>query len=170
MQDQNQSNPYSAPSATVSDLDVSEGVLAGRLARLGAAIIDVIIFLVPMLPLMFFFGYFSAITSGVEPGFFVTTMWSVTSIIVMAAIQYLPLSQSGQTWGKKALSIKIVDANGHKPDIVTLLLKRYFLIQWAPGLIPFLGALFSLVNILFIFRADRRCIHDLVADTRVVNV
>jgi hypothetical protein len=27
----------------------------------------------------------------------------------------------------------------------------------------------SIVNVLFIFRSDRRCIHDLVADTRVVE-
>ena len=36
-------------------------------------------------------------------------------------------------------------------------------------MIPVLGPLFSLVNVCFIFREDRRCIHDLIAGTQVVN-
>lgn len=35
--------------------------------------------------------------------------------------------------------------------------------------IPLAGAAFGLVDILFIFRADRRCIHDLIAGTHVVT-
>jgi uncharacterized RDD family membrane protein YckC len=42
--------------------------------------------------------------------------------------------------------------------------------MWALESIPLLGGLFSLVNVCFIFRDDRRCIHDLIADTIVVKV
>ncbi len=46
---------------------------------------------------------------------------------------------------------------------------RYFL----PTLIsqvPFIGGIFGLVNALFIFGAERRCLHDRLAGTRVVDV
>ncbi|MEA2700447.1 MAG: hypothetical protein QOI66_4718, partial [Myxococcales bacterium] len=36
--------------------------------------------------------------------------------------------------------------------------------------IPYLGGLYALVDALFIFRDDRRCIHDLIAGTRVIAV
>ena len=36
--------------------------------------------------------------------------------------------------------------------------------------IPLLGIRIELVDVLFIFRNDRRCLHDLLADTRVVRV
>ena len=36
--------------------------------------------------------------------------------------------------------------------------------------IPFAGGIFSLIDCLFIFREDRRCIHDLIAGTKVVDV
>ncbi len=33
-----------------------------------------------------------------------------------------------------------------------------------------LGSILMLTNVLFIFRSDRRCIHDLIADTKVVRL
>ena len=38
------------------------------------------------------------------------------------------------------------------------------------GLVPVLGPLASFVDILFIFGASRRCVHDLIAGTQVVRV
>jgi hypothetical protein len=39
---------------------------------------------------------------------------------------------------------------------------------WAIGLVPIIGPIYSIVDVLFIFRDDRRCIHDHIAGTRVV--
>jgi hypothetical protein len=36
-------------------------------------------------------------------------------------------------------------------------------------LVPILGAIFWITDSLFIFRADRRCLHDLMAGTKVVR-
>lgn len=36
--------------------------------------------------------------------------------------------------------------------------------------IPFLGAGICLVDQLMIFRKDRRCLHDLIGDTKVIRV
>jgi uncharacterized RDD family membrane protein YckC len=38
-----------------------------------------------------------------------------------------------------------------------------------PGQIPVVGQIFSFINILFIFTKEKRCIHDLVAKTKVVQ-
>ena len=45
---------------------------------------------------------------------------------------------------------------------------RYLPVQLA-GAIPLVGPIIGLVNILMIFRGDRRCGHDLIAGTRVVK-
>jgi hypothetical protein len=37
------------------------------------------------------------------------------------------------------------------------------------GMIPYVGWIFSLADPLFIFGESRRCLHDMLADTIVVN-
>jgi len=65
--------------------------------------------------------------------------------------------------------IKIVMNNGDgQPGFVHAWLLRAFL----PGVIeavPYVGGLFGLIDILFIFGDERRCIHDLMAGTKVVE-
>lgn len=38
------------------------------------------------------------------------------------------------------------------------------------GAIPCIGSIYALVDIVFIFREDRRCLHDLLASTVVVDI
>ena len=72
--------------------------------------------------------------------------------------------KSGQTLGKKALGIRIVKMNtGLNGGFVPNVLLRIIL-NGLIGVITFYG----LVDILFIFRSDCRCIHDLIAGTQVV--
>ncbi|MNN94322.1 RDD family protein [compost metagenome] len=78
------------------------------------------------------------------------------------------LKNYGQTLGKRLLKIAIVDLDGKVPELGNLLLKRY-LLWWLLAYIPVVGVLVVLVDYLFIFRADRRCLHDLAAGTRVVQ-
>ena len=40
---------------------------------------------------------------------------------------------------------------------------------WAITAIPVAGGIFALADLLFIFREDRRCLHDHIAGTRVVR-
>jgi uncharacterized RDD family membrane protein YckC len=79
------------------------------------------------------------------------------------------LERSGQTIGKKALGMKIVDLSGALPPFGKLVALRYVL-PILIAQIPFLGGLFALADALFIFGAERRCIHDYLAGTRVVDV
>ena len=42
--------------------------------------------------------------------------------------------------------------------------------QWLAGRVPVVGILLRLVDILAIFRPDRRCIHDHLAKTKVIDL
>jgi uncharacterized RDD family membrane protein YckC len=168
-------NPYQTPQSDVSNpppLPSEYNQLAGRWERLGAAIVDGLILLVITAPLMYFGGYFNAAMEaaqrGQQLGIGQTLLWTAIGFVIFAAVQAYPLNLNGQTWGKKLLDIKIVDLAGSKPELATLFLKRYLPIH-AISAIPIAGGIFGLVNVLFIFRADKRCIHDLIAGTRVVS-
>lgn len=168
MQDPNSNNPYSAPQSVVADYGQPEQIeLAGRGMRLVGAIIDTIILMTLLVPIMFASGFMSMAMSGQQPGFGFQVGMTLVSFVVFVLVQGYFLNQSGQTIGKKLLGMKIVDVDGNKPDFVKLLAQRYG-IMYVIQLIPVLGGLFGLVNVLFIFREDRRCIHDLFAGTRVV--
>jgi len=161
-------NPYRAPDAVVADIS-TDGDLAGRGERLGAAIIDTILLLAVLFPLMFAGGYWqAAMASDGQVSFGTTLLWAIIGFAVFAVVQGFPLNATGQTWGKKLLGIRIVDLAGDKPPIGKLLGLRYLPVH-AVGQVPLAGPLFGLVNVLLIFRGDRRCGHDLIAGTRVVK-
>ncbi len=170
MQDPVSNNPYSAPQSVVADVQQGgELELAGRGMRLVGAIIDGVILMILLVPIMFASGYMTMAMSGQQPGYGWQMGMTVVSFVCFVVVQGYFLNQSGQTIGKKLLGMRIVDAEGNKPDFVKLLAQRYGIL-YVIQLIPFLGGVFWLVDVLFIFREDRRCIHDLIAGTRVVTV
>lgn len=84
--------------------------------------------------------------------------------IGLVVYQMYLLSTQGQTIGKKVMGIKIIkDDNGQNGGFVTNVLMRVIL----NGIICAIPPYF-LVDILFIFREDQRCIHDMIAGTKVV--
>jgi uncharacterized RDD family membrane protein YckC len=84
-------------------------------------------------------------------------------------VQGYPLARTGQTWGKKLLSIRIVDLHGELPPLWRLIVLRYLPTQLL-SLVPVAGNVYALLDALFIFRQDKRCLHDIIAGTQVVNV
>jgi uncharacterized RDD family membrane protein YckC len=139
--------------------------LASRSARLMARLID---FFVSGLPLAaaFLLAQREAegpATTTVRLGiwFFVAPALLITQVALLSAY--------GQTLGKLALGIRIVDdSDGSNPGFLRAVVCRSLL----PGLltaIPILGTLFALLDVLAIFGEDRRCLHDVFADTRVVE-
>lgn len=167
----NDPNPYRSPEAVVADLSADDS-LASRGARLGASLIDGVIMFGILMPLMYVGGYWraamDAAASGGQPQIGTVLLWALIGFAVFAAVQFVPLNATGQTWGKKILGIRIADLEGGKPPIGRLLGMRYLPVH-AVSNIPFIGPLAVLVDILLIFREDRRCAHDLIAGTRVVN-
>jgi uncharacterized RDD family membrane protein YckC len=86
-------------------------------------------------------------------------------LIVWLIVQAVLLTRSGQTIGKKIFNIRIVSIEtGENAGFVTNVLKRSVL-NWFLSIIP----IYSLVDILFIFNKDRRCVHDKIAGTSVVR-
>lgn len=131
-------------------------VLAGRMSRLGAALIDGFLFMIPIL----FNNLMIAMLK--KPGLAVV---GGVLFIVILIVQLVLLTKRGQTIGKIAAGVKIVKiATGQNGGFVTNVLLRG-LVNGLLGMIPF----YALVDILFIFRGDRRCIHDFIAGTKVVQ-
>lgn len=164
-------NPYQSPAAPVTVVDGE--ALAGRADRVAAVLIDAMISLVVMLPVMYLAGYFDMVRDNAVSGrMFLPVgqmlLWATIGFLGFVLIQGIPLRSTGQTWGKRLVGIKIVDLTGAKPSLVTLIGKRFLPVQ-AVANVPFLGSVLVLVDCLMIFRDDRRCLHDLVAGTRVVK-
>jgi uncharacterized RDD family membrane protein YckC len=124
--------------------------MAGRGQRLMAAIVD---------------GLIAAIAYFV-PLFFLNSIEIMLACILgVVVFQIYLLSKDGQSIGKKMLGIKIVKYDtGQNGGFMTNVVMRLIL-NGIIAIIPFYG----LVDVLFIFRQDQRCIHDLIAGTKVVT-
>lgn len=75
----------------------------------------------------------------------------------------------GQTLGKRFMGIAIVTLDNRKPAFFSLIVQRYFS-QWLMGMIPMVGIALRLADIFMIFRGDKRCLHDLIAGTKVIDL
>jgi uncharacterized RDD family membrane protein YckC len=140
-------------------------VLAGPETRLIAVVIDVLINYSPLLA-----GW--ALTQRGEDH--QTTAWHlrwwILSTIVIDIGQLTLLSLRGQTLGKMLMGVRIVDYhNNSNPGFVKAVLLRACVPRLIAA-IPCVGTLFALIDPLFIFGEERRCIHDRIAGTKVVEV
>lgn len=94
---------------------------------------------------------------------------ALIGIIALVVYQASLLGREGQTIGKRSQRIRIVDAtDGSNPGIGRAFWTRS-VANGMLGAIPYLGSLYSIADIVFIFRDDRRCIHDHLASTIVVS-
>lgn len=178
-------NPYQ-PSAALGDSPLLKNAGPGQYAlaapgtRLGAVLVDGLVGFLAFIPI--FIGL--AMNEGspsdhtypvgheAGPTAMSLVMMGLGAVLLLGLMiwQLVLLSSKGQTLGKKVLGIRIVrfdtEAN---PGFVQAVLMR----SVVPGLIgsvPIIGGIFSLVDVCYIFREDRRCIHDLMANTKVVQV
>jgi len=160
--------PETSPETIIENTGGEE--LATRISRLGAAILDGIIMSVVTLPIMYLTGGFDDISDPNNQHSLVYTLgMAALGIVIFAVLNFKLLSQYGQTIGKKIVGIKIVNMEGNLPDLKTNILKRYA-VYFLIAQVPVVGPIFNLVNILFIFRKDQRCIHDLAGETKVIKV
>lgn len=90
-------------------------------------------------------------------------------LLAFGVFQVVGISTRGQTLGKRVMGVRIVRVNGASAGFYRGFLLRSF-VGGLPGAIPFLGTVYYIVDALFIFRADHRCIHDMIGGTCVVRV
>ena len=177
-------NPYAPPRAPTDapiDQPRPDTGLASRWQRLGGALFDSLLRLIAILP-----GYAGvpSVASVAQTGarlknpFYLYTnagKWGVVAAVASAALlalQWWLLVKRGQTVGKMIAQTRIVRKDGARADFVTVLVLR----AWPMWVVEILGGmtgLFALVGTiddLFVFRQDRRCLHDLIAGTRVLRV
>ncbi|MGN6545335.1 MAG: RDD family protein [Aureliella sp.] len=164
------SNPY-APAAAINPLPVSKP-LAGLDKRFFGALIDGligIVFVGPGYVMMGVGGAFSDSNSP-NPLIFVGAGLMFLGIIALLVLQIYLLATRSQTIGKYLMKTQIVDVNTGRPaDFVHSFLLR-LLLNGLISSIPCIGSIYAIVDICFIFREDRRCIHDLLAQTCVVDI
>jgi uncharacterized RDD family membrane protein YckC len=98
------------------------------------------------------------------------TIIAMSWIVVIVMISnILLLGIRGQSIGKMLIGIQIVRVqDGLRAGFVKAVLLRWFLFAVLDNL-RFIGLVLMLGNVLMIFRQDRRCLHDLVADTLVTK-
>ena len=152
-----------------TDLLSNTQPLASLSDRLAASLLDVLIMVIIIaVPLFLIYGFDEALRMLSQENILHTVTKLAFGQIVFLLVQGRLLYKYGQTIGKRYLDIRIVDLNNNLPSFGRVYALRYLLGMSVVPAVPIIGGLFSLVDTLFIFRSDRRCIHDLIAGTKVV--
>ena len=161
-------NPYAPPQAIVEDIvdPFEKVVLADRGTRLGAAILDGLIFAgLVYLPLMLTVGLNSAAAQdGSDTIVLIGSALAMMGFVVWIGLTIRYVLRNGQSIAKKITGIKVVRRDGSPVNLGRLFWMR----NVANGILSFIP-LYGLVEILFIFSESRQCIHDKLADTIVVK-
>lgn len=136
--------------------------LAARKQRLLAVLADGVILIAPLIV--------GLLEAAPEPLRFL----GVVASIILIIVNLVMVAKQGRTLGKRLVGIRIVLKDTlENGGFVTNVLKRGFL-SGLPYILltlihPVLGGLYIWADILFIFRENRRCVHDLIAGTIVVQ-
>ena len=122
--------------------------------RIKAFITDMFMIYVPILYIITY------VVMGGKDEFQASTLAPLAGVTLYGLIYAFLLSRFGQTPGKKAYGMKVVDAKSHKA------------ISFVQGLLRFLAFLFSATILmgLFVgfFRKDKRSLHDVIANTDII--
>ena len=166
-------NPYAAPLSNDDNpgmADAGGDVLADRGTRFVASFVDTLLVMAIVLPIGIATGFYTR-AAAQQVGF--------PEHVAMLAVNGYLLANRGQTVGKMLNKIRIVDAQtgSRLPFVRVFVYRSLWLIPLVviAALIPgqaddILINLVSLVDALFIFGKQRRCLHDYIAGSKVVRV
>jgi hypothetical protein len=162
-------------------------VAAGRGARIGAAFINAFFYVICTMPGSMLMSrklmeQNPEIARGEIPrleDIDLTSMiegqkWVWAGLLAGILLQAILLAVRGQNLGKMLVGVRVVRASDGQPaGFVRAALLRFLLpvlimiaLNRATGV---LGFLFLLIDFCFIFREDGRCLHDLIAGTKVAR-
>jgi uncharacterized RDD family membrane protein YckC len=174
----NASNPYAPPQAAVADVadPNASAARADRGTRLLAALVDGLVFMAMVyIPLAIGLGMagagaaIGASTDSAMPFNFAALfgtagLLALAGLIAWVVITYRLVARNGQTIAKKWFGIKVVRSDGSKASVGRIFWLRN-VVNAILGVIP----LYGLIDILWIFGEERRCLHDKIADTIVIK-
>jgi uncharacterized RDD family membrane protein YckC len=182
MESQQSVNPYAPPVADpeppspAAAGDPGQFQLASRWQRLGAILLDGLLGALAGVPVYksLYIGSMAGQGRSLNPfaPYLAAGKWGVVAAVLVLsvmALQAVLITRRGQSVGKILVGTRIVTLAGGKADFVHAVLLRTWL-PAAVALIPGVGGLLSLIDGAFIFRSDKRCLHDLIAGTRVVRL
>ncbi|QQP94635.1 RDD family protein [Lysobacter enzymogenes] len=163
-------NPYAAPTAPppLPGELADDSIKADRGLRLVARLIDGGLIMACLLPA---FLSVAIAPRNEEPSPLQLGMIGLGLLLALGlfAYQLVLLSQHSQTLGKRWLGMKIVRNDGSPCSFGRIVGLRMFVIALIEQ-VPCLGGIFALVNALWIFGEESRCLHDLICDTKVIKV
>jgi uncharacterized RDD family membrane protein YckC len=183
-----QTNPYSPPEADIASAGAAPALattdLASHASRFGSALVDGVLGTIASVPA--FIGIASSGLPKTKPATGIefrpagldvlakAGSWGLVAgalILVLMVVNWYLLTKRGQTIGKIVAGTRVVLLDGSRAPfgrVVALRTWPIVLLQYVP-LLSSVGSLLTLIDVLFIFRGDRRCLHDLVAGTKVVR-
>ena len=169
------SNPYSTPQSGVQRESVG-APNASLLQRLGGSIVDNVLTWACVLGPPMMAGDMGGLSEALQSGdqeqvreAMLVANYTATPILllVLGGFNLFLLYRDGQTIGKRMLGSRIVRTSGQRAGILRILFPRTFL----PGMIymmPAVGPLIAILGHAIILLNARRCMHDYLADTKVV--
>jgi len=165
-------NPFQAPSSDTLVADDAD--LASRGIRFVASLLDGVLFLCTLIPAMLLMaigGGPDHIEQNNEPLMMLIVFITLALMLALAIYNWWLLATEGQTIAKRLLGIRIVKIDGSPVDFLVAVILRSWVLGFVTGILNqcCLGWIVSLVDALFIFNPDRRCLHDHIAGTKVVN-
>ncbi len=171
------------PSRMTSDMNAFElPPPARRRQRLLAKLIDWCLFMVPLVPL-YVLGALALMILTHGSGQLTATGWwttqnqqtlhQLTQTGIVFWLALLPVNlllfyRRGQTIGKWLMNIRIIRKDGARCSLTRFVFLRVIFV-WVLECLPLAGLLLYIADPFFIFREDRRCLHDRIANTRVVQ-
>ena len=163
-------NPYAAPVAHLAEAPAAEGLVqAERGTRLGAALLDGLMFALCYIPFVIGLALATPQSGQVnDTPMFIGTGAMLVGMLALMGFNCVLLYRNGQTIAKRWLGIRVVRADGSRAGLARIIFAR-ILPTGLLGAIPLIGPIISLTDALLIFRDDRRCLHDQIADTIVVR-
>ena len=162
MGESQQHNNHNKPINSLGDIDN----IASLWKRLGAALVDLFLVSFFVTPVLYSFDLDVIVQHPFNVPIEIAVQVLACEVVVFFGLNFFLLLMRGQTIGKVLFSIAIVNLANQKPAMLNLVINRY-LIQLVMIIVPFL----NLADVLLMFvRRDRRCLHDLLARTKVIDL
>jgi uncharacterized RDD family membrane protein YckC len=186
MSDEQQPNPFAPPTTDIeaagaaAPVDAATLNLATRWQRLGGALVDTLLGLMALSPVYAGLSWSdytkTAMQSKSNPLLLFTMAgrWGVvagTLLLAINIVNWTLLTRRGQTIGKIVAGTRVVMLDGTRAPFTKVVALRVWVLlslSYIPGLNRLAGIV-GLIDALYVYRADRRCLHDQLAGTKVVR-